>query len=330
MVCPTSESCDDIGSGCYQVCANRAVHRQRGGFGSDVVEVSMRMNRRQLLRTAAALPAATHLGAESVAPRFHLRAGLVAYSYRKELAAKSMNYEDLIGMLADWGIDGLDCTVYWFPDTSNEYLAALRKAAFKNGVQIYNAGVRVTLCQPSAELQLAQYEKIKKWVDVADRLGASHIRVFGGPVPKGASETQAIAWAVEVLKRGAEYAGGRGITLGVEDDGGLTTAAGPTVEIVKQTASPWAGINADSGNLRVDGYSQFASMLPYATSVHLKTGIAGEDGKKEKADWKRLLTMIGKSGYKGYVGLEYEENDAATEVPRLLEDLRALVRGVSA
>ena len=32
--------------------------------------------------------------------------------------------------------------------------------------------------------------------------------------------------------------------------------------------------------------------------------------------------MIGKSGYKGYVGLEYEENDAVKEVPRLAADLR--------
>jgi sugar phosphate isomerase/epimerase len=156
------------------------------------------------------------------------------------------------------------------------------------------------------------------------------MRVFGGQIPKGATEQQAIAWAVEVLKRGAEYAGSRGITLGVEDDGGLTTAAGPTVEIVKQTASQWAGINADSGNLRVDGYSQFAMMLPYTTSVHLKGSIAGEDGTKENADWKRLTTMIGQSGYKGYVGLEYEGNDATNEVPRQAATLRALLRIVSA
>jgi sugar phosphate isomerase/epimerase len=285
----------------------------------------MRMNRRQLLAASAALPTAVQLRAQPVT-QFHLRAGLVAYSYRKELAAKSMDYEGLIRMIADWGLDGLDCTVYWFPDNSNEFLASLRRAAFRNGIQIYNAGVRAQLCQPTPELQLSQFENIKKWVDVADRLGASHVRVFGGQIPKGATEQQAIAWAAEVMKRGADYAGGRGITLGVEDDGGLTTAAGPAVEIVKQAASPWAGINADSGNLRVDGYSQFALMLPYATSVHLKTFIAGEDGKKENADWKRLLTMIGKSGYKGYIGLEYEESDAVKEVPRLAADLRAVIR----
>lgn len=286
------------------------------------------MNRRQLLATLAAAPAAAQLGSAQTGPQYRLRSGLVAYTYRKELAAKTMTYEDVIQRIADWGIDGLDCTVYWFPDQSNEYLAKLRRAAFKSGVPIYNAGVRVQLCQPTPELQQAQFENIKKWVDVAERIGAPHMRVFGGAVPKGASEEQAIGWAVEVMKRGAEYAGSRGVVLGVEDDGGLTTAAGPTIEIVKRTDSPWAGINADSGNLRENGYAGFATMIPYATSVHLKTMITGPDGKKEKADWTRLLTMLGKGGYKGFVGLEYEEEDTKA-VPGLCAELRSAVRKVS-
>lgn len=265
---------------------------------------------------------------------FRLRSGLVAYSYRAQLAAKSMSYEDLIRRIADWGLDGLDCTVYWLPEASNglnEYLAKLRRTAYQCGVSIYNAGVRVRLCQPTRELQVAQFENIRKWVDVTDRLGAGHMRVFGGTIPKGASEEQAISWAVEVLKRGAEYAGERGIILGVEDDGGLTTTAEPTVAIVQQTGSPWVGINVDSGNLPRNGYSQFEMMLPYATSVHLKPEIAGADGKKEPADWDRLLGMLGKAGYKGYVGLEYEEEGAVAEaeVPRLAARLRSAVRRIS-
>src|ERR1051325_2637760 len=160
------------------------------------------MNRRRLLTTLAALPAATQLRAQP-APKYHLRAGLVAYSYRKELAAKSITYEDLIRRIADWGLDGLDCTVYWFPHTSREVLASLRKNAFKNRVQIHHPGVRVSLCQPTPELQAAEVEKIKQWVDVAEHLGAGHVRVFGGQIPKGATEQQAIKWAAEVMKRGA-------------------------------------------------------------------------------------------------------------------------------
>ena len=287
------------------------------------------MNRRQVLAAMAALPAVSQLRGESE-PKFRLRSGLVAYSYRKQLEAKTLSYVDLIQKIVDWGLDGLDCTVYWFPDTSNEYLASLRKAAFKHGVQIYNAGVRVRLAQPTPELRSAEVENIKKWVDVADRIGASHMRVFGGPIPKGATEQQAIGWAVEVLKRGAEYAGSRGITLGVEDDGGLTATAEPTIEIVKQAGSPWVGINADSGNLPASGYAKFEMLLPYATSVHLKNLISSDDGKKENADWNRLLGMLGRSRYNGFVGFEYEGENAEAEVPRFAAELRALVRKLTA
>src|SRR5215472_15264131 len=117
------------------------------------------MNRRQLLTSLAALPAATQLRGQS-GRRFQLRAGLVAYSYRTELAAKSMSYEDLIHKIADWGLDGLDCTVYWLPETSPSYLNSLRRTAFRNAVQIYNAGVRVQLSQPTEDLRLAEVENI--------------------------------------------------------------------------------------------------------------------------------------------------------------------------
>ena len=286
------------------------------------------MNRRQVLGTLAAALANLKMAAQT-GPKFRFRSGLVAYSYRKELEAKTISYEDVIRRIADWGLDGLDCTVYWFPNTSAEYLASLRKFAFKNGVQIYNAGVRVQLAQPTAELQSAELESIRKWVDVADRLGAGHVRVFGGNVPKGATEEQAIGWAAEVLKRGADYAGSKGIVLGVENDYGLTTTAGPTAAIVKRAGSPWAGVNADTGNLRVDGYKQLEELLPYVSSVHLKSEVSGPDGKKERADWERILRMLGNAGYKGFVGLEHEGTESEDEIPRQATYLRDIVRKMS-
>lgn len=288
------------------------------------------MNRRQMLTTLAALPAAAQLEGQSTEHKFHFKAGLVAYSYRKPLAAKTMKYEDVIRLIADWGLDGLDCTVYWFPDTSPQYLAGLRNFAFKNGIQIYNIGVQVNLAQPTADLRNAELDKVRKWVDVADRLGANHIRVFGGRVPAGATEDQAVEMSIETLKQAAEISGARGIVLGVEDDAGLTIKATPTIAIVKGAGSPWAGINDDSGNLRVNGYAQFESMLPLASSVHLKTLIATDvEGKKEPADWKRLVNLVGQYGYKGYIGLEYEGNNPETDVPRYAQELHKLIREVS-
>lgn len=284
------------------------------------------MNRRQLLQGFAALGAATQVRGQTPT-KCRLRPGLVAYSYRKQLAAKTMTYEALIRYVSELGLDGLDTTVYWFPDTSDQYLATLRRTAYKNAVNLYSAAVRIRLAQPTKELQLAEFESLKKWVDVAERLGATHVRVFGGSIPKGATEAQAIGWAVEVLKRGAEYSGSKGILIGVEDDGGLTTTAEPTLEIIKQTDSPWAGMNLDTGNFPKNGYAQVAMCIPYASSVHFKSEIANENGVKEKADWDRLIGMFAKAGYKGYLSLEYEiEGDAEVAIPKLTAELR---RGIA-
>jgi len=116
----------------------------------------------------------------------------------------------------------------------------------------------------------------------------------------------------------------------VEDDGGLTTTAEPTVEIVKQTDSPYVGINLDTGNFPKNGYSQVALCLPYAVNVHFKVNIGSAEGTKEKADWDRLIGMFAKAGYKGYISLEYEEQESAEiAVPRLVAELRRGVRKYS-
>lgn len=256
------------------------------------------MNRRELFKTIPALAAATQLRSQS-GSKCHLKTGLVAYSFRNQLQSKALTYDALIRYVADLGLDGLDTTVYWFPDTSDQFLASLRACAYKNAVSLYSIAARVQLCQPTPELQRAEVESVKKWVDVAEKVGAAHIRVFGGRVPKGVAEPQAIAWAVEVLKPSAEYAGTRGIVLGVEDDGGLSTTAEPTVEIVKRADSPWVGINLDTGNFPKNGYSQVALCIPYAVNVHFKEGITGEDGSKQKADWDRLLGHVRQSRLQG-------------------------------
>jgi L-ribulose-5-phosphate 3-epimerase len=284
------------------------------------------MRRRHFLTGLPTIALASGLQIANPSKHGRLRPGVVAYSFRKQFESKAMTYEDLIHLASEAGLDGIDTTAYWFPDTSPSFLASLRKSAYRNAINLYSLACRVHLCQPTPELQERELAECKKWVDAAERIGAGHVRVFGGPVPKGASEQQAISWAVEVLKRSAEYAGSKGITLGVEDDGGLTTTAEPTVAIVKQTDSPFAGINLDTGNFPKNGYSQVALCIPYATSVHFKVNISDENGKKERADWQRLAEMFRSSGYKGYLSLEYEESgDATTAVPPLLLDLVKVV-----
>jgi sugar phosphate isomerase/epimerase len=280
------------------------------------------MTRRELLASMAALPLAAK-------PR--LRPALCVYSFRKELQDKSMTYEGLVEKAVEWEIDGLDMTVYWLPTTERAWLLDLRRKAFRMGVEIYSISVRTELTKAAQADRDGQVAEIRKWVDVAAALGAGHIRIFGGNVPKGVAEEAAVPWVVECLKRGGEYAGQHGIILGLENHGGICTRADRMIEMVKKADSPWVAMNLDTGNFRTEAFRQIEMCLPYAANVQVKSEMTFDDGKRGPQDWDKVVGMIAASGYKGYLALEYEAKEPApAAVPRLLGTLKELCRKHSA
>jgi sugar phosphate isomerase/epimerase len=285
------------------------------------------MHRRDCIKTMTAAAAALGLPKARAASesKGHFRPAICAYSFRNQLKKGSMTYADLIRMAADLGADGIDMTAYWLHDTTGETLFPLKKLAYHSGISIYTIGTGVRLAQPTPERRAAEVETVRKWLDVAERLGAGHMRVFGGDVPKGGGEDQAVAWAVETLQRAAEEAGKHGITLGVEDDGGITTNADRTVEIVKKAGSEWAGINLDIGNFPDNAYAQIEMCAPYATNIHFKSQVH-INHQAQTADWPRVLQILGAAGYRGYLALEYElEADPLGEVPKLVAKMRETI-----
>jgi sugar phosphate isomerase/epimerase len=283
------------------------------------------MLRRDCLKAGVAALLA-QAGAKSATQNMsRFRPAICAYSFRNQLRDKAMSYDDVIRMAANLRCDGVDLTTYWLPDTTDQTLFALKRLAYRSAVSIYTIGIRARMVQPTTELQAAEAETVRKWVEVAEKIGAGHVRIFGGAVPKGVSQDQAVAWAVETLKRSAEEAAKRGITLGLEDDGGITTNADRTVEIVEKASSPWVGINLDIGNFPDNGYAQVEMCAPYATNVHFKSHVH-VDHQSQPVDFARVLQILGKAGYRGYLALEYESTDSPmTAVPDLISKLQSAI-----
>lgn len=274
------------------------------------------MQRRHFL---SLLPASTILAAE---PGPRLRPALCAYSFRKELESKKMTYEDVIRYAAEHKLDGVDLTVYWFPSTDDKFLYGLKQLAYKLNVEIYSISIRTDMCKkpgPEADKEIAE---AKKWIDVAAKLGAGHIRVFGGRVPKDSNDAEAAGWVVQVLGRAAEYAGSKGVMLGLENHGGITDKAETIVDIVKRVNSPWVGINLDTGNFRTKIYPQIETIAPHAINVQVKVDVT-EDGKKAPSDWDRVSKILVSNKYRGYLALEYEAaEDPMKAIPGHLVNLR--------
>lgn len=251
--------------------------------------------------------------------------GCCAYSFRKYLKSGQMSMQDFIREIVKMGSVGADMTVYWFKSTDPAYLNDLRHLAFKSGVPFSGAACGSSMVQATAAKRQEVLADIKKWVDVTDSLGASHLRVFGGKLPAGATVKQGTDWVVEVMKPAVEYSSRKGITLGIEDHGGVTQNADVCLEIMRRVDSPYAGINLDITHFIATGsedpYSQIKACIPYATHTHIRDHF--DDGTP--IDMDRVWRMFRDGGYKGYMSVEYEGNeDPMTGVPKLIDKIKAL------
>ncbi len=291
--------------------------------------------RRKFLQTAAAvtvignrdaLPQARASGPRLIPIdpllRPRLFAGCCAYSYRDYLKSGKMTMEGFILKGVELGVHGVDITAYWLKSTDPDYLTSLRHLAFKNGMPFSGAAIGTNMCQPDTAKRAEELAKIKQWVDATEWLGASHLRVFGGALPKGATTEQGIQWVTEVMKPACDYAAKKGITLGIEDHGGITSKASTILEILRRVDSPYAGINLDVSNFPEDQYAQIEQCVPYATHTHIRDFFSKTH---EPIDLDRVWQLFARGGYKGYMSAEYEGGeDQMTGVPKLIEKIRML------
>ena len=285
------------------------------------------MTRRTALGCLSILPGLARAGVPKLAgsaPR--LKTAICAYSFRLALADGSLTYEDLVDMAVENGIDGIDATVYWFPKSDlDSFLYSLRRKAYLAAVELPSIAIRTNLCRAGEREREIETAWLGHWVDVAHKLGASHIRVFGGNVPEGSTEAEAAGWVAEILKRAGDYAAGRGVVLGLENHGGITSRAERILQIVEAADHPNVGINLDTGNFRSEPYKQIQMCLPYAVNSQFKVHIRDEQGNHAPSDWDRIVGMFAAAGYRGYLALEYEDRpDPFTAVPQYLAKLRDL------
>jgi sugar phosphate isomerase/epimerase len=236
-----------------------------------------------------------------------LFSGCCAYTYRHQFQSGTLTLESFIEKAVELRVDGVDMTVYYMKSTDPAYLENLRYLGHKNGVPFSGAGCNASMVQADAAKRAEVLTQIMKWVDVTDRLGASHLRVFAGKVPAGRSLADATTWVVETMKAACDYSGKKGITLGLEDHVGVSQSADVCVEIMERVNSPYAGINIDISHFAPsptqDSYAQIAACIPHASHTHIRNTF--DDGSPIEMD--RVWKMFADAGFKGYMSYEGEE-----------------------
>lgn len=162
-------------------------------------------------------------------------------------------------------------------------------------------------------------ENHKKWVDAAKYLGCHSIRVNAHG--EGSAEEVAVA-AVKGLSELSDYAATQGINVLVENHGGYTSNGQWLADVMKRVAKPNCGTLPDFGNFcqtvgygsindencenAYDIYKGVYELMPFAKAVSAKTYDFDKDGDQPKINYLKMLEIVKKAGYKGFIGVEYE------------------------
>lgn len=261
---------------------------------------------------------------EEATKNMHL--SLAAYSVREALSDGEMDLFDFIDWCAELGLPGTELTSYYFPEQFDTgYLHRLRNHAFHRGVTVSGTAIRNDFCLPPGAEKQQEIEHVRQWIDHAAELWAPHIRIFAGNLPEGVDRETGIQWVADGIREVLDHAAARGIVLGLENHGGITARARDHIAICEAVGeSPWFGVNLDTGNYRTNAYEELAMAAPWAVNVQVKVEVT-QNGERVPADLERFRQILVDADYKGWVVLEYEEEeDPRTAVPRYVDRLRTL------
>ena len=242
----------------------------------------------------------------------------------------------------EFGISVVEYVNQFFKDKAkdNTYLNELLKRCKDNGVKNH-------LIMIDGEGGLANLDEAKrkqavenhyKWVDAAKYLGCSTIRV--NSYGEGSAEDVQQA-AIDGLSRLGEYGEKAGINIIVENHGGYSSNGKWLAAVMKGVNKKNVGTLPDFGNFCIkrdangcaeeyDRYTGVAELMPYAKGASAKTYDFDEAGNCIETDYKRIMKTVKASGFKGYVGIEYEGSklDEYTGIKKTKELLERIAKTI--
>jgi len=277
-----------------------------------------------------------------------IRISLAEWSFHRALETGKMDHLDFPSRAKnEFGISAVEYVNGFFGGTKMNFKEAAKNRAYLNEMlkRSQDAGVfnHLLMCDDEGPLssidekeRLESVDNHKKWIEAAKILGCLTVRVnLHG---SGSAEDRKKA-SIDALNRLGEFAKPLQINVVVENHGSVTSNGEWLADVMKQVGRDNVGTLPDFGNFCIshpwgtiqegctdmyDIYKGIQQLLPYAKGVSAKTYDFSSNGEQALMDYKRLIDIVKASGFKGYIGIEYEginqpEDEGVRNTQKLLK-----------
>ncbi|OUT56719.1 MAG: hypothetical protein CBB71_17340 [Rhodopirellula sp. TMED11] len=262
-----------------------------------------------------------------------LKLSLQQYSFRSMLTGKNpslttLDYPQFA--VEKCGIKALEYFNGFFEDKSGEtaFFQQVRQRCDDLGVenQLMLCRNKRGIDDADAGTRAAAAKDYIPWLEAAKTLGCHSIRV---DCRSQGDADEVLKQAVDGLNQLCEIAKSYQLDIIIENHGNHSSNGAWLARLMKTAKIDNLGTLPDFGNFKdYDRYQGVKETLPWARAVCAKIHAFTEDGQAKHTDFAKMIGIIKDSGFKGYIGIEYEGQnptplDGVLMAKRLIEQVLA-------
>lgn len=280
------------------------------------------MNRRKFIKDTSillgglSLPVASSSLFSSCAKQELFKISLAEWSLHRELFSKKIDHLDFISLAkTEFGISAVEYVNSFFFEKARDrkYLNKMKSRANDHDVRslLIMCDNEGNLGDPDKNKRYKAVENHYKWAEAAAFLGCHSIRVNARSDDKLSYDNQ-LDLAADGLSRLVDFCSDLKINAIVENHGGLSSNGAWLSALMKKIDRPSVGTLPDFGNFMIqdnewyDRYKGVEELMPFAKAVSAKSHEFDLNGNEVRTDYNKMMEIVLKAGYNGYVGIEYE------------------------
>lgn len=202
------------------------------------------------------------------------------------------------------------------PEFAPDRLAATKAQLAQHELVVSDLGSSANMHEMDATKHAAQLDEGRRFIDLAQALGAPYVRVFGNQYVPGVARDEMLAHIARGLRELGDYAQGKSVTVLIESHGDFTDS--PSLQsLLERAASPNVALLWDAHHTFVSGKEEPEETVrrlgSYIRHTHLKDSVAAGNDRRYvltgtgTVPVRRQVEALQKIGYRGCYSFEWEK-----------------------